>query len=186
MKPYIKILSIIAWFMLLWWIVYASVTVARTSWVNKLPYNGAGWVYSSAHNRWPANAWDVARFSCSSGTCPWTTGVVQDTRTWLYWQSSPWSTTYTWANALTQCANLSLWWFTDWRLPDINELESIVDYSYSASNYWYESMFTLGYNLYWSSTTNARYTTSAHVLGFTHASTFNYDKTNIFPVICTR
>jgi len=37
--------------------------------------------------------------------------------------------TYTWQDALAASENLNLAGHSDWRLPDINELRSLVDYS---------------------------------------------------------
>lgn len=36
---------------------------------------------------------------------------------------------YTWEQALTYCENLVLGVYSDWRLPNRNELQSLVDYS---------------------------------------------------------
>ena len=116
----------------------------------------------------------------------WAGNVITDTVTWLMWESVPLSTIRTWDNANAYCAWLSLWWYTDWRMPDINELASIVDHSYSSSNYWYESKFTLVANDYWSSTTVATSTTDAHFLHFGFASTNTDPKTDTLRVICTR
>ena len=184
MKNYIKIISVIVGCLLLWAVVYATVTTARTSWVNKLPYNWAGWVYNTANHRWPANAWDVARFTWTL----WVGNVITDTRTGLMWESIPnsWSTPMTWDNAKIHCANLTVWWYTDWKLPNIRELMSIVDYSYSSSNYWYESKFTLVANVYRSSTTYGDDTADARSLDFNGANTDSSVKTSNNRVICTR
>ena len=94
----------------------------------------------------------------------------------------------TWDAAKTYCANLSLGTYTDWRLPNIQELSSIVDYAKSdGANYWYASKFTLAATLYGSSTTDAGSTTYARNLNFSTASTTNdYSKTTSVRVICTR
>ena len=55
-------------------------------------------------------------------------GTVYDTKTKLTWQQVvPW-TTYSWADAKTYCAGLSLAG-TGWRLPTVKELQTILDES---------------------------------------------------------
>jgi hypothetical protein len=58
-------------------------------------------------------------------------GTVTDTSTGLMWQQATASGTYTWEQALTYCENLTLpaGGYSDWRMPNRNELQSIVDYS---------------------------------------------------------
>ena len=59
--------------------------------------------------------------------------------------------------------------FTDWRLPNILELASLVDWS--AQNGHNLTFFPNGIaNTYWSSTTRAGVTTSAHYVSFANAS----------------
>ena len=55
-------------------------------------------------------------------------GTVTDTATGLMWQQAT-APGYTWEEALTYCEGLSLAGHDDWRLPNRNELHSIVDYS---------------------------------------------------------
>jgi len=81
-------------------------------------------------------------------------GVVMDTETVLTWQQGAVSKKYTWEGALKYCQNLSLAGYSDWRLPTIKELRTIVD----------KSRFALAINIdyfpdtwpssYWSSTTH--------------------------------
>ncbi len=47
----------------------------------------------------------------------------------LEWQKDTSDTLQTWQNALDYCETLSLGSKTDWRLPDIRELKSLVDYN---------------------------------------------------------
>jgi hypothetical protein len=55
-------------------------------------------------------------------------GTVYDTKTKLTWQEPGPSTPYTWTEAKTYCAGLSLDG-TGWRLPTVKELLTIVDES---------------------------------------------------------
>jgi len=86
-------------------------------------------------------------------------GTVTDTSTGLIWQQKTAGDATTLEQALLYCENLSLGGNTDWRLPTIKELRSLVDYSrYSPSINTIDFPDTLAYT-YWSSTTNA-YNTS--------------------------
>ena len=55
-------------------------------------------------------------------------GTVTDNSTGLMWQQAS-SSAPNWELALSYCENLPLAGYTDWRLPTIKELQSIVDYS---------------------------------------------------------
>ena len=48
---------------------------------------------------------------------------IKDAFTKLTWQRAPLASTQTFAGAATQCAALG----TDWRVPSVNELETLVD-----------------------------------------------------------
>jgi hypothetical protein len=79
-------------------------------------------------------------------------GSVTDTKTGLMWQQAD-AVVMTWAAALTYCENLQLANHDDWRLPNINELQSIVDYSKnnpSIDTVAFPGTMSSGY---WSSTT---------------------------------
>jgi hypothetical protein len=82
-------------------------------------------------------------------------GTVTDTSTVLMWQQQASSSTQTWEQALAYCEGLNLGGHTDWRLPTIKELRSLVDYSrYNpAINTTYFPNALSSY--YWSSTTYA-------------------------------
>ncbi len=53
-------------------------------------------------------------------------GTVTDTDTGLMWAQVP-SSAMTWANALNYAEGLSLGGYSDWRLPNVKELQSLVD-----------------------------------------------------------
>lgn len=55
------------------------------------------------------------------------TGIVSDSATGLAWLDNNISTTMTWENAIGSCENLTFGGKSDWRLPNINELKSIID-----------------------------------------------------------
>jgi hypothetical protein len=54
-------------------------------------------------------------------------GIVTDVVTKLMWQQAVPATTYAWADAVAYCPTLTLGGYSDWRLPTIIELVSIVD-----------------------------------------------------------
>lgn len=69
--------------------------------------------------------------------------------------------TATWDNAIDYCNNLSFAGFADWRLPNLNELFSIVDWSEYGGGYtcfypdYFTGLVTPTTGLFWVSTTYA-------------------------------
>ncbi len=82
------------------------------------------------------------------------TGVVVDTGTSLVWQDDV-NTSATWENGITYCDGLSLDGRSDWRMPNINELNLITDLNNSVK---IKSAFQTfdGNGSYWSSTINRK------------------------------
>ena len=58
-------------------------------------------------------------------------GTITDTATGLMWQQADDGTMRDWENALSYAENLTLAEYSDWRLPNAKELQSIVDYTRS-------------------------------------------------------
>jgi hypothetical protein len=80
-------------------------------------------------------------------------GTVTDTDTNLMWQQDAVLSPYNWQEALSYCENLTLASYNDWRLPNRNELQYIVDYTrYDPS---IDPIFGTQSSYYWSSTTHA-------------------------------
>jgi hypothetical protein len=93
-------------------------------------------------------------------------GTVTDTATGLMWQQNNAPGTYTWEQALTYCENLTLTDKSDWRLPNPNELQSIVDYNrYNPTIDTTLFPDTVAFN-YWSATTYAGNTPNAKYVDF--------------------
>ena len=87
--------------------------------------------------------------------------IVTDNTTKLQWQDDAIGSTMTWAVAIEHCENLSLDGHSDWRLPNLSELSSILDdtrYNPSIDNTVFQN--TASY-FYWSSTTDAGYSSNA-------------------------
>ncbi|MCX5896270.1 MAG: DUF1566 domain-containing protein, partial [Proteobacteria bacterium] len=95
-------------------------------------------------------------------------GTITDTGTGLMWQKATAPGTYTWEQALTYCENLNLpaGGYSDWRLPNRNEMQSIVDYS--RYNPAIDTTYFPGTvaSDYWSSTTYASITSYAWYVSF--------------------
>jgi hypothetical protein len=103
-------------------------------------------------------------------------GTISDTSTGLMWQKATAPGTYTWEQALTYCENLTLpaGGYSDWRLPNRNELQSIVDYSrYNPAIDTTYFPGTVAEN-YWSSTTDANDTRYAWVVRFSYGYVISF------------
>jgi hypothetical protein len=102
--------------------------------------------------------------------------TVTDTATGLMWQQlevvdelnavSP----MTWEEALSYCETLELAGYDDWRLPNINELQSITDYEKAVSAN--DPAIDTGFfpnavpDIYWSATTYIDHTEGAWTVSF--------------------
>lgn len=117
-------------------------------------------------------------------------GIVFDTDTQLMWQDENITATDDWIVAISVCRNSTLGGFNDWRLPNINELLSLVDYSK-----FNPAHKTIGFqtgNLsgnYWSSTSDAEEQDYAWELEFNSGTPFTVIKkpgTKQYYVRCVR
>ena len=90
-------------------------------------------------------------------------GTVTDQNTGLMWQKETAPDTYNWEQALAYAQNLNLAGHYDWRLPNINELHTLVDYSRENPAVFqaFANDTVVGSNIYWSSTSVASQTTGA-------------------------
>jgi parallel beta-helix repeat protein len=91
--------------------------------------------------------------------------TVTDTSTGLMWQQQT-AGEMTWEDAIRYCEDLSLGGYNDWRLPNRNELQSLIDYTR-----YYPAIDTVVFPdtmsfCYWSSTTVASYTDLAWFVHF--------------------
>ncbi len=85
-------------------------------------------------------------------------GTVTDFSTGLVWQSSDDKATRTWEQAVSYCEGMTLSDRVDWRLPNIKELQTIIDYS-KFGNAIRSDLFKLSTTFpdvtnYWSSTSD--------------------------------
>ena len=104
------------------------------------------------------------------------TTIVTDNATDLQWQDNE-SVTKTWKNAIIYCEELTLGGYDDWRLPNVNELLSILDDTKVNSRI--SSVFeSFASSNYWSSTTAAVAQYKAWVVYFGGRSQYWYDSGN--------
>ena len=93
-------------------------------------------------------------------------GTVTDNVTGLMWQQQDDNITKSWESALSYCENLSLATYPDWRLPNVKELNSLVDNS--RYNTAIDPVFTgTNASYYWSSTTDISDATYAYAWNVT-------------------
>lgn len=113
-------------------------------------------------------------------------GTFTDKNTGLIWQESVPNEAYTWDKALLYIDELALAGHSDWRLPNRNELESLLDYStYEPAIDPLLAPNTIS-SPYWSSTTSVNNAQQAWRVNFDHAHVLIYDKINAFQVRAVR
>lgn len=113
--------------------------------------------------------------------------VVHDTKLGLTWQDANASKTIklNFENALKYCENLTLMQKSDWRLPSIKELQSIVDFTQfkPAVNKTFQNTI---HRLYWSSTLYAGDPNRAWYVYFYDGKAHYYLKANSSYIRCVR
>jgi hypothetical protein len=103
-------------------------------------------------------------------------GTVTDTETGLMWQQASTSGYYFWQEALLYAEFLSLAGYDDWRLPNRNELQSIVDYAHYNPTINTSVFPGTASSYYWSSTTYANGYINAWVVSFNYGNLDDSDK----------
>lgn len=112
-------------------------------------------------------------------------GTVTDTITGLTWQQAE-SYTMNWEEALAYCEVLGLAGYDDWRLPNTNELQSIVDYK-TKDPAIDTSFFPDAISFeYWSSTTRADRANLAWTVSFGRGIVYTSKKNDEFYVRAVR
>jgi subtilase family serine protease len=163
-------------------------------------YDGSGYWSATESGLVPSNAMDIyfddadtridgrdkaseANYViCVSGTQKASSFIdngttVSDTNLGLMWQQTDDNAQRTWAAAITYCEGLTLAGYPDWRLPNIKEIQTIVDYS--LYNPAVNTTFFPGTNsvAYWSSTTDDAFNDSAWALDFSDGYVTSIGKT---------
>ncbi len=113
------------------------------------------------------------------------TNIIMDTKTYLMWQDDSTASTMNWTSAVSYCEALTLGIYSDWRLPNIIELSSILNFS--AYNPAIDTTFTnTKANHYWTSTTSPSDTTKALDVNFISSTHHSEVKTDSIYVRCVR
>ncbi|MBI9059879.1 MAG: DUF1566 domain-containing protein [Labilibaculum sp.] len=94
--------------------------------------------------------------------------TVTDNATGLMWQQVDDGNTYNWKEALAYASNSELAGYSDWRLPNTKELQSIVDYEKTTIPAIDEAYFTCtdGDSWFWTSTTQGDFKYTACYMAF--------------------
>jgi hypothetical protein len=113
--------------------------------------------------------WGVKLDISTNRFSEWGSDVVQDNLTGLMWAQDGGIPARDWEDALSYCDTLNLGGHTDWRLPNVKELLTLIDYGNSnpALPTGYNGYFTnIAVASYWSSTTTIHATNQAWAVHF--------------------
>ena len=128
-------------------------------------------------------AWPSPRFTDNGD------GTVTDNLTGLIWaQNANLDGAKTWADALSYVNGLDHATYDDWRLPNVNELESLINAEQASSAAWLNAQgFTdVQAGTYWTSTTYVNNTSNAWVVhmedGYVAASNLKASTFYFWPV----
>ena len=112
--------------------------------------------------------------------------IVTDTETGLVWQKS-YIEDKTWQQALSYCENLTYAGYSDWRLPNKNELSSLVNYAKDTPASDFPDMPSKDWlTAFWSSSTYVSDVDYAWHGSFLYGTMGNYLKTRTRNVRCVR
>jgi len=127
-------------------------------------------------------AWPDPRFTDNDDD------TVTDNLTGLMWaQNANADGIKTWEEALTYCNGLMLGEHTDWRLPNVKELQSLIDYGNSVPALPSGHPFTIvQLYAYWSSTADAYYSSFAWFVSLSYGSVYSGNKDYYFYVLPVR
>ena len=111
-------------------------------------------------------------------------GTITDNLTQLVWQKTPNPNVVTWEQALTYAEGLTIGTTSDWRLPNIKELQSINNELTTNPSVFLPYFSNVGVHNYWSSTSLPNQTTKSWYWN-TQFGITTYDvKTNSNYVLC--
>ena len=117
--------------------------------------------------------------------------VVTDSTTGLEWQdnSDANGTTRTWQEAKDYCEELTLESHDDWRLPNMNELKSLIDRSKrepAIKGDAFKYIGTSNYYRYWSSSSVVGNEDGAWLVSFNYGTVYRHTKNHNNYVRCVR
>jgi hypothetical protein len=111
-------------------------------------------------------------------------GTVTDNVTGLMWQQASPLSGYAWADAVAYCSTLTLAGHSDWRLPTLIELYSIVDIGQPTMLQAISTYFSSG-DLIWSSSSGGGSPPTAMILA-SDGSLAGMDVYDMYSVLCVR
>ena len=113
------------------------------------------------------------------------TGIVTDNTTHLQWQDDNISESMTWQEGIEYCEALHLGDYNDWRLPNINELDSLVDDTTlsPAIDSAFENTIVIDY---WSSTSSPKNAILAWHVYFNTGIKYYSNKISNYYIRCVR
>lgn len=100
-------------------------------------------------------------------------GTVSNQATGLIWQKVASETALTWKNALSYCETATTGGYSDWRLPNIRELVSLVDYTRYAPAF-DTTHFSGASDAYWSGSTRYGHGNNGWYVNFSTGSSGYY------------
>jgi hypothetical protein len=112
-------------------------------------------------------------------------GTVTDNNTNLMWQSQDDGSSRSWSEAESNCSNLTLADYSDWRLPETEELQTIVDYG-PISTAIDTSYFSSTSRAYYWSNTDVVSSTRAWIVSFDAGTVDNSEKSDNYKSRCVR
>lgn len=110
---------------------------------------------------------------------------ILDQTTGLIWQKTE-GGKRTWENAIIYCENLALSGYENWRLPNINELRSLVDRSKHNPTIDTQFFPDVTPSIYWTSSTPPSHNQYAWFVSFHNGNVNNYSKSYPYYVRCVR
>lgn len=108
--------------------------------------------------------------------------IVKDTETGLEW-TKEYATNKTWQQALDYCETLNYGDYSDWRLPNIEELKTLIDDTIYSPASTFPGMPS---SLFWSSSSLVNYTYLAWYVNFGNGYVGSYNKTDNRYARCVR
>jgi len=108
--------------------------------------------------------------------------VLVNERTNFMWADTC-SNSQTWKEALKYCQVLVSAGFSDWRLPNVNELKTLLDYSLEDPATTFPSMPS---QPFWSSTTYSGYSEYGWYVSFMYGEVYYHTKSNFYHAKCVR
>lgn len=108
--------------------------------------------------------------------------IVSDKVTGLAWAKN-YEMDKSWLEALSYCEELTYAGFSDWRLPNIQELASMINYENFSPASDFPDMPSTGF---WSSSSSVDFSITAWTVDFTHGFINTYHKDNLLGARCVR